>query len=124
MRVVYNLTENTIINTSDEFCRALFAIEEFAQFGNYHSLFLVADIVIGHPENLLGEPAIGIGRNLAVIREDAVHGSHSRGACIVEPRDLNRGRLARENRQPVSDRVSGEIKENVHANLQGTERVR
>jgi hypothetical protein len=32
MRVVYNLVENTIINTADEFYKALFAINELSQF--------------------------------------------------------------------------------------------
>ncbi|OUS31937.1 hypothetical protein A9Q99_02260 [Gammaproteobacteria bacterium 45_16_T64] len=32
MRVIYNLIENTIINTSDEFYKALFAINELSQF--------------------------------------------------------------------------------------------
>lgn len=31
MRVVYNLTENTIINTSDEFCRGLFSLENLVK---------------------------------------------------------------------------------------------
>ena len=32
VRVVYNLTKNTIINTVDEFCKALFSIDELCQF--------------------------------------------------------------------------------------------
>ncbi|GHB67761.1 hypothetical protein GCM10008107_16520 [Psychrosphaera saromensis] len=32
MRVIYNLVENTIINTADEFYKALFAINELSQF--------------------------------------------------------------------------------------------